>query len=309
MTNLTLQQRLLPSRWLATASTAAVALLSAQLTAGPISMPTVQPAIPSAAVDWFEHSVVPVMDPILFEDAIVRSEIRPVYGYQRISGDAPFLGGHLGVYGIQIHYAATDRLGFMLTKGGYNDVHLGNGAHLKGWGDLMLGAKYSIVDDKAHQFVLTPGFTLEIPTGENEVFQGRGNGIWNFFLAAEKGFGDFHLLANAGFLIPNSSGNSTELHYHLQADYYVCRYFKPFVALNGYTVLSSGNNIPLNAEGYDLVNFGSSAASGSTQITLGGGFRSGITKNIDFGFSYEKSVRRPHGLLDDRLTFDFVIRF
>ena len=265
---------------------------------------------PPAAVDWFDHTVTPVLDPIYLEDAIVRSEIRPIYGYQRIGSDSFFPGGHYSVYGVQIRYAATENLGFMLTKGGYNDVHLGNGANLTGWGDISVGAKYSVVNDKANQFILTPGFTFEIPTGGKEVFQGRGSGIWNVFLAAEKGWGDFHLLANAGFIIPNStSANSTQLHYHLQADYFVCRWFKPYAALNGYTVLSPGKNLPLNAEGGDLVNFGSSLADGYNQLTLGGGFRSEIAKGIEFGFGYEKAVCKPHGLLDDRFTFDFVIHF
>ena len=42
------------------------------------------------------------------------------------------------------------------------------------------------------------------------------------------------------------------MHYHLQADYRVCRWFHPFIAANGYTVLKDGNGLPINTEGYDL---------------------------------------------------------
>ncbi len=262
------------------------------------------------AVNWKDSSLNPVTDPIVFEDAIVRTEIRPVMGYQHLSKDFFTQGGDLEVYGIQLRWAATERLGFMLTKGGYNVIHPGVGPTLEGWGDLNVGMKYALIDDKAHQFILTPGVLFEIPSGEAEVQQGRGSGIFNVFVAAEKGFDKFHLLANVGIFAPiDTNANSTQLHYHLQADYRVCQWFHPFIAANGYTVLSSGSSIPLTSEGYDLVNFGSSAAGHSTQLTLGGGFRSHLTKNLDFGFGYEKAVSKPYGLLDDRYTFDFVIHF
>jgi hypothetical protein len=244
------------------------------------------------------------------EDALIRSEVRPVMGYQHMANDFITHGGDLEVYGMQIRWAATDRLAFMLTKGGYNVINPGLGPKIKGWGDLVVGFKYAVIDDRANQFILTPGVLFEIPSGEKEVFQGRGSGIWNVFVAAEKGFDKFHLLANVGIFAPNdTSANSTEMHYHLQADYRCCQWFHPFIAGNGYTVLSAGKSLPIDTEGYDLVNFGSSAAGHSTQLTLGGGFRSHLTKNIDFGFAYEKAVVKPYGLLDDRYTVDFVIHF
>ena len=63
------------------------------------------------------------------------------------------------------------------------------------------------------------------------------------------------------------------------------------------------------AEGYDVINFGSSAAEGTTQATLGLGFRSRLLANLDLGVGYEKAVVSPEGLTDDRFTFDVSIRF
>lgn len=284
-------------------------LFAARSEAGVSSGPAKQPALNEVA-NWKDGTLNPVTDPIAFEDAIIRSEIRPVMGHQHMADDFITQGGDLQVYGLQIRWAVTDRFALLLTKGGYNVVNPGVGPQLEGWGDLQVGLKYAVIDDPANQFILTPGLLFEIPSGEEDVFQGRGSGIWNAFVAAEKGFDKLHLLANVGVMVPNDTGaNSTQLHYHLQVDYEVCRWFHPFIAANGYTVLSDGNSIPLDTEGYDLVNFGSSAASGSTQLTLGGGFRSHITKWLDFGFSYEKAVVKPYGLLDDRYTIDFVIYF
>lgn len=277
--------------------------------AGTTALSSKQPTFDQVA-NWKDSTLNPVLDPIAFEDAIIRSEIRPVFGFQHMADDFITQGGDIQVYGVQLRWAATDRLAFMLTKGGYNVVKPGAGPELHGWGDLQFGAKYALIDDPAKQFIFTGGVLLEIPTGEEEVFQGQGSGIWNVFIASEKGFGKFHLLGNVGIMVPNDTdANSTQMHYHLQADYRVCRWFHPFIAANGYTVLKDGNGLPINTEGYDLVNFGSSAASGSTQLTLGGGFRTHLTEWLDFGFGYQKAAVKPYGLLDDRYTFDFVIRF
>ncbi|HEX9047953.1 MAG TPA: hypothetical protein VF988_13095, partial [Verrucomicrobiae bacterium] len=90
--------------------------------------------------------------------------------------------------------------------------------------------------------------------------------------------------------------------------------FIPFAALNGYTILSDGNQkllgaVPLNTEGYDLINFGSTQASGTTQLTVGGGFRSRLVKDVDVGASYEVGVVDPVGIFDSRVTVDLVWRF
>ncbi|MBL9115697.1 MAG: hypothetical protein JNJ83_11875 [Verrucomicrobiaceae bacterium] len=211
---------------------------------------------------------------------------------------------------MQLRFALTDRLAFIATQDGFFNIDLDAGASLDGWMDLAAGFKYALIDDPANQFILTPGFTFHIPTGSEEVFQGRGSGEWNVFVSAEKGFDNLHITGNVGARIPNDSDEqSTILHYSLMVDYYVHQYFIPFVVANGWTVLSDGNNIPLTSEGYDVINFGSSLADGVTQMTVGAGFRSRLTKNIDFGAAYELAVLSPEGLTDDRFTFDISIRF
>ena len=133
-----------------------------------------------------------------------------------------------------------------------------------------------------------------------------------------KGFDQLHFTGNAGFIIPNNFAQSTsQLHYSLQADYYLCQYFIPFAVANGYTILSNGNGqssqslqaVPLNTEGYDLINFGSADAAGTTQMTVGGGARSRILKNLDVGFAYEVGVVNPVGIFESRVTADVIWRF
>ena len=83
----------------------------------------------------------------------------------------------------------------------------------------------------------------------------------------------------------------------------------PCVGAEGGAVLSRGNILPVEAEGYAVINCGSSLAVGVTQTTVGGDFRSCVAKNIDVGVAYEKGIISPEGLTDDPFTFDIIVRF
>ena len=282
-------------------------------------------AADNAQTNWLDNTISPVANPIYFEDPRVTTEVRPIYMYHWLpdtfhyAGGTVPLGGQVQVTALQLRYALTDKLGLIATKDGYIEFQpkhtLGHGY---GWGDLAAGLKYALVDDQDHQAIVTPGFTLTVPTGSRDVYQGHGSGEWNVFVSAEKGFDRLHATANTGFNIPNNfSQNTAQLHYSLQLDYYTCQYFIPFAVMNGYTILSDGNSqssqslnaVPLNTEGYDLINFGSSDASGTTQLTIGGGARSRIVKNVDIGIAYEAGVVHPVGIFESRITADVIWRF
>lgn len=271
---------------------------------------------------WLDNTISPVANPIYFEDANITSEVHPVYLYQFLpdtfdfAGGSVPLGGQVQVLAAQLRYAVNDRLAIIATKDGYVAFQPDHTlAHHYGWADVAAGLKYAVVKDEENQLLVTPGVTVTVPTGSTDVWQGHGSGEENVFVSAEKGFDRFHILGNAGFIIPNDfSQNTAQLHYSLQLDYHVCQYFIPFFALNGYTVLSDGNQkllgvVPLNTEGYDLINFGSTQASGTTQLTVGGGFRTRVVKDVDVGVAYEAGVVDPVGIFDSRVTVDFIWRF
>jgi hypothetical protein len=233
-------------------------------------------------------------------------------------GSVP-LGGEVRVYAAQIRVKLTDRLALIATKDGYIEFRPDHTlSHQYGWADLAAGLKYALIDDREQQLIVTPGFTVTLPTGNERVFQGHGKGEENIFVSAEKGWDNFHVTGNLGFRIPNDLDTQTaQIHYSLQLDYFVCKYFIPFFVANGYTILTDGkdtasqslNAVPLNAEGYDLINFGASAAKGSTQLTVGGGARSKITKNADIGVAYEVGVIKPVGIFESRVTADVSLHF
>ncbi len=272
--------------------------------------------------DWKAGLISPVANPIYFEDARITTEMRPIFiqhwlpdTFKFAGGSAP-LGGEARVYALQLRYAINDRLAFIATKDGYIEFKPNHTlTEQQGWADLAAGFKYALVDDAQKQLLITPGLTITLPTGDKDVFQGDGSGEWNFFVSAVKGWSDLHLLGNLGFRIPNNSGEQTsQLHYSLQLDYRTCDYLIPFIVFNGYTVLSEGDDkllgaVPLNTEMYDLANFGSTNAKGTSQLTIGGGFRSKLTDRLDVGVAYEAGIGDSKGIFDKRLTVDMIVSF
>lgn len=278
----------------------------------------------AADQDWKAGLISPVANPLYFEDARITSEARPVFmqhwlpdRFDIVGGSVP-LGGYVRVSALQLRYAITEKLGFIATKDGYIEFKpkgaLANN-HGYGWADLAAGFKYALVDNADQQLLITPGVTITIPTGDDEVFQHDGEGEWNVFVSAAKGFDKLHVLGNVGVRIPNDQDEqTTQLHYSLQLDYRTCNYFVPFVCLNGFTMLSNGDDrllgaVPLNTEMYDLINFGSTDVQGYTQIVLGTGFRSDLTKNLSVGVAHEVGTSTRQGIFDSRLTVDSIIRF
>jgi cbb3-type cytochrome oxidase maturation protein len=279
------------------------------------------------AGSWLDNTISPVANPIYFEDANITSEVRPIYMYHFLpdtfdfyGGSVP-LGGKVQVMAVQARYAVNDRLAIIATKDGYVQFQPDHTLNSKyGWADIAAGLKYAVVKDEDNQLIVTPGLTVTVPIGSTDVWQGHGAGSENIFVSAEKGFSQkyfdrLHVLANVGFVIPNDfDQNTAQVHYSLQLDYRVHQYFTPFFAVNGYTMLSEGKQkllgvVPLDTEGMDLINFGSSQCSGATQIAVGGGFRSRIVKNVDLGVAYEAGVVDNVGIFDSRVTVDLIWRF
>ena len=125
-----------------------------------------------------------------------------------------------------------------------------------------------------------------------------------------KGFDNFHATVNLGGRIPIDQDEETsKIRYSAMLDYYTCQYFIPFVCLNGFTTVSEGDALPVDSEGFDLINFGSTNADGKSQWAAGVGFRSRIMKNVDLGFAYENGFSPDDDVFRDRYTVDLIWRF
>ncbi|MBI1840226.1 MAG: hypothetical protein HYR88_05170 [Verrucomicrobia bacterium] len=263
----------------------------------------------AAQDNWKDHAISPVANPLFFESPLIQSEVKPLYVYHRI--DNSFIGGFARVFAVELRYAVSDRLAIIATKDGFIQLRSGVAAlRADGWADIGAGFKYALIDDQENNFILTPGLKFELPSGNKRVFQGNGQGEFNPFVSAMKGWKDFHLTGTFGGRIPvNFDQETASIHYSLQFDYYFCQWFIPFGVVNGFTVLSEAKGPAFGVEGFDLINFGTSNAGGFTQVALGGGFRSRLCKAADIGFAYERGVTGPRGLFDERFTTDLTVRF
>jgi len=262
------------------------------------------------AEDWTSQAIAPVTNPIFFESPLIQSEVRPIFAYHRL--DNAFLGTDVDVrvYAVQLRYAVNDRLAIIATKDGFIEFNPEVGPAQNGWADIGFGLKYAVYKNDEQQAVITPGLTFELPSGNQDVFQGNASGEFNVFVSAIKGWDKFHLTGNLGARIPIDMDKETaNVRYSLMADYYTCKWFIPFTTINAVTTLTEGNQLPFNSEGFDLINFGSTNAGGRTQAAWGVGFRSRLLENVDLGFAYERGFAPNNDIFKDRFTVDLVWRF
>lgn len=266
--------------------------------------------LPARGEDWTSQAIAPVTNPIFFESPLIQNEVRPIFAYHRLDRGLLGVDADVRLYALQLRYAVNDRLAIIATKDGYIDLDPAVGPGVHGWADLAVGVKYAVYKDDEHQAIVTPGITITIPTGNQNVFQGTGSGEINLFVSAEKGWGKLHATANIGGRIPvDFDKNTANIRYCGMLDYYVCRWFIPFATINAYTTLSEGKGLPLTSEGFDLINFGSSKASGRTQAACGLGFRSRLHERVDLGFAYERGFAPNNDIFKDRFTVDLIWRF
>jgi hypothetical protein len=262
--------------------------------------------------DWQSKAISPVVNPIFFESPLIQSEVRPLFAYHQF--DKGLLGADVDVrvYAVQLRYAVNDRLALIATKDGYMEIdpQVRGAKTQHGWNDIGAGLKYALYRNDEQQIQITPGLTFEIPVGDDEVFQGNGDGEFNLFVSAIKGFDQLHFTANLGARIPIDMDEETaNVRYALMVDYYTCQWFIPFATINAVTTISEGEALPFDSEGYDVVNFGSSRAGGKTQAAWGVGFRSRLHKSVDLGFAYEQGFTPNDDIFKDRFTVDLIWRF
>jgi len=266
-------------------------------------------AVPGVCASGLDEMISPVSMPTVNEDPRSTTEIRPIYMFTRISEDFVTKGGHYSVVAAQARVAITDRISFIATKDGYiwldTDEVLPNE---NGWANIAFGLKGALLKDDDAAFILSAGLRYETPWGSQDVLQGKGDGVLNPFFSVAKGFEDFHMQGYTGPGIPISSDDSTFYDVALHFDYRLFERLYPLFEFNWRYTIRGGGRLPIDQEGFDLVNIGSQDAGGNSVGTVAFGARWRVVDDLDLGAVLEVPVTSRHDIFGWRVTTDLIWR-
>ncbi|MDX1946588.1 MAG: hypothetical protein SFU86_14395 [Pirellulaceae bacterium] len=256
----------------------------------------------------------PMTNPVFFEDPRTVSEVRFIF----IEHHLPSLAGgaipasDLQVLAMQIRVALTENLSLIATKDGY--IFASPDAPLDdGWADVALGLKYNLWKDVDCQRILSVGGTLEIPAGSPAALQGNGSGEFNLFATygAQIG-GCSHFLTAAGLRLPADTRDENQVAYwsaHLDRQI-AGSWVYGFLEANWYHWLSNGSNAAFNGiQGNDFFNFGATGVAGSDIVTAAFGLKWKPSALQELGLAWELPVTETRGVIDNRITADYILRY
>lgn len=310
------------------ATSCATLLLTTAAFAGPDEILSLTPLAP--APTGFESAIRPITNPTLFDLAVPRTQIHAIFMHQQIpdylsttAGNLP-VGGDFNLFAVQFEYAFNERFSFVATKDGYIDFNPDDTlAESEGFANLAAGLKYAFIYRPEDQFILSGIATVEVPTGDSDVYQGEGDGALNLSLTDLKLWDRLQMAGAMGVHIPfdNDAESFTGfLSAHLS--YEVSPWFIPLVELNWYHVFEEGDGSTrfddqppvsdlANFEGGDLINFGAGNSSVNEDIvTIGLGFRSRLSECTTIGLAWETPLtEKKENLMENRFTADLIWEF
>ena len=281
--------------------------------------------------DGFE---MPIVQPYLFEDPFITTNAAAYYLWHDFPNQSAFQGGHAHAAALQLRIALTDRLALIATKDGYAWMRPDNPIlpESEGWMNIGAGLKYAFVQDVENQFILSGMLRIEVASGSKDVYAG-GSGV-QFLPSVSAAWGAtdrLNLIGDIGGIIPTDGGQySSQVFYHLYADYEVHKHFQPFVQLSGIYYVESGNGkrgiklkdgptIPLNTaqnalgtgrfEGVDVLNLGSRGVDNHDYVTWAIGAHVPITDHVTWSFAYERPLSSRKDITKQRVTTALVLEF
>jgi len=264
-----------------------------------------------------------ITNPTLHELAVPQSRIRGmVINHQtpdRVSagGNLVPVGGDVNIAALQIEFALNDRLSIVASKDGFIDFNPDSSSPFTdqtGFANLAAGLKYAFIYDEVNDFAASVTLQLELPTGNRDVFQGRGDGAALLTFSALKLMGNWQFSGATGVNVPfDSDEEATTGFASAHVSYQVTERFTPIVEVNLYQTISAGTqgSVPTDFEGGGFFNFGSPTAEvNETIITAALGARYKINEALSIGAAYEVPLtEEEENFMDSRITLDFVYKF
>jgi hypothetical protein len=255
----------------------------------------------------FDDFISPMTNPTHFEDPRTLTEARFIYLRHKVPQAAG--SGTINLYGLQLRAALTDRLSVIATQDGYIDST--NPLVDNGWADLSAGLKYNLFRDPVGQGLLSVGGTFDMTNGSQRSLQGNGDGVFNFFVSGAQKLNDVaHYMGAFGVRLPNDTAAETSLMYwshHI--DRKVTNRLYLLAEANWYHWLDSGAGGIPGVEGGDLFNLGSTNVTGNDIVTTAVGMKFKPSGHQEIGLAFEFPVTERRDVLDNRLTFDWIIRY
>ncbi len=255
----------------------------------------------------FSDFISPMTNPVFFEDPRTLTEARLIYLRQRVPITAG--GGDVNLIAMHVRAALNDRLSIIATKDGY--ATSSNDFIDDGWADVAAGLKYNLFADHERRRLLSGGVVFELPVGSTRTLQGNGDGLFDIFLTGGAEINGWHVLSGTGFLLPaDSSAESQMWYWSNHIDRRIgCTNLYLLGEANWYHWMRSGK-VGLNGvEGGDLFNLGSRGVAGNDIVTGALGMKYKPHHRMEVGVAWEAPLTKRRDVMDNRLTFDFILRY
>jgi hypothetical protein len=268
----------------------------------------------------FDNFVSPITNPFLAEDPRSVTELRPIFIYQSIPANQPYLQGGSALFlGTQARVAFTDRFSVVLHKFGMTSITPGTGSPLganTGLSEIWIGPKFVFWRNPDTQTIAAAGMQFQFPIGSGGVFQDTGGlAIVPYVtvgtLLGRTDSGSFHLINVTGYQLGTDQGRSDYLFDTLHFDWDISdqHRFYPTLELSWFHYTTNGMERPFfHFEGRDLANIGGFAA-GHDIVTLAPGFRYKFSEFVQLGVATEFPILGNRDLFNFRLTVDLIWRY
>ncbi|MBX7169208.1 MAG: hypothetical protein K1X74_22940 [Pirellulales bacterium] len=266
----------------------------------------------------FIDFVSPISNPLFFEDPRTLTELKPIFAEHVFpENNAVLQGGDAQYYALQFRLALTERLSIIAPKDSWINIHSQGVGDRDGFADTALGLKYNVYKNADTQTLLSAGLTYEVVTGQSEVFQGEGDGEFHFFLSGGQRFGEnFFLLSGAGVRYPLDDDLGSDMFYwsnslatRLITGSQAGTGLYLMTELNWFNWMRSGNAVPFNFEGLDLINFGSNDVAGNNILTGLIGAKWKPTPFQEIGSGVETALTEREDILNHRVYLHYIVRY
>lgn len=259
----------------------------------------------------FDSFIGPISNPILSKDPRSNTYLRPMFINNNFPGDHALGGGSAQIYAMQANIAVNERLSIIADKDGLARIDTDGGVHSTGFVNLAAGLKYTFLRNVETQTLAAAGFMYEIPSGQENVFQGYGSGTFTTFLAAGQKLGNVHVLNTFGYQFPaNTHYNSSFIYNSFHLDVAIADWIYPLVEMNIFRYTGNGDQFPpFVGEGDGLLNLGTQGVVGNTLVTVAFGAKAKLSCNLEVGAAYEIPISDRQDIIADRIIAEVIIRY